>query len=101
MGVDFKDYIDRAGFIDILPEGHMYILIFPLMYNAIVHLIVCYFIKIIVYIHSTKKGSSRLTLFDKTREIVNQICLFKMYRMQNFSYAHLSGHSLSTLTIAL
>ena len=29
-------------------------------------------------IHSTKKVSSRLTLFDITREIFNQKCSFKM-----------------------
>ena len=55
----------------------------------------------ITNIHSTEKVSSRLTLFDITREILNQNCLFKMYRMQNFLMHILSGHSLFILTIVL
>ena len=49
----------------------------------------------------TKNVSSRLTLFDITREICNQDCLFRMSRMQNFRTHILSGHSLSILTIVL
>ena len=51
--------------------------------------------------HSNQKVSSRLTLFDITREMFNQNCLFKMQRMQNFHTHILSGYSLSILTTVL
>ena len=50
---------------------------------------------------TTKTVSSRLTLFDITREIFNQNCSFKLLCMQNFLTHIFSGYSLSILTIVL
>ena len=41
-----------------------------------------------MHIHTTKKVSSRLTLFNITQEIFNQNCLFKNVTHAEFSYTH-------------